>query len=238
MRKILISILIALLLTLATFIAIQGFEIGPIKVLSYTGIKNESIKLDEKIQEASKKVEKDYKNAVSTVKQNAQKLEEKQKEYEDMTLANSEQDVMLANKISKYEVEKLWTKLGTHATTEGITLKIDIISTGQTIEIQKDSIKLYDLQFTANGTYISITDFISDIENDSELGFKIEEFTLIPTGAATDELKATFKCKNIGITEMSNATPISSPATTPASASTSETTNQTKNESTSTDTKN
>ena len=37
---------------------------------------------------------------------------------------------------------------------------------------------LYDLYFTANGTYVGITDFISDIENDSKLGFKIDDFKL------------------------------------------------------------
>ena len=50
--------------------------------------------------------------------------------------------------------------------------------------------------FSVTGSYICITDFISAIENDSTLGFKIEEFNMRPSGS---ELQATFTCKDISI---------------------------------------
>ena len=61
----------------------------------------------------------------------------------------------------------------------------------------------YNLRFTATGSYISITDFISAIENDSTLGFKIEEFKMQPSGS---DLQATFVCKDIAIAEVSATT--------------------------------
>ena len=61
----------------------------------------------------------------------------------------------------------------------------------------------YNLRFTATGSYISITDFISAIENDSTLGFKIEEFRMVPSGS---DLQATFVCKDIAIAEVSTTT--------------------------------
>lgn len=54
----------------------------------------------------------------------------------------------------------------------------------------------YDLNFEATGSYVSVTDFIYDIENDSSLGFKIEGFKMAPGG---NGVKATFICTNIAI---------------------------------------
>ena len=69
----------------------------------------------------------------------------------------------------------------------------------------------YDLDFTVTGPYIGITDFISDIEDDSKLGFRIEQFKMT-AGSSEDELQATFVCKDIkvegisGVTENTDAT--------------------------------
>ncbi len=84
----------------------------------------------------------------------------------------------------------------------------------------------YDLEVTAEGEYIGITDFIYDIEKDDTLGFKILNFKLTPkvldtnstkttdneqnnntgnnttqttTNTNTDKLKATFKIEGVGI---------------------------------------
>lgn len=198
MKKLLMLILIGLLVALSIFIALKGFEVGNIQVLSYIGIQTKSKQLDEKIQESSKLAEKDYKQAVSNVQENSKKLEQEKKKYEEMTVISSEGDVQTANHIERYEVETLWVKLGNHATSEGAVIRMDIV--------QGNSSGVYNLKFTVNGSYISITDFISDIENDSTLGFKIEEFKMLPSSSGSD-LQATFVCKDIAIkdiTEMSN----------------------------------
>ena len=70
MKKLLISILIGLLLILSAFLIIQGIGLGGIKILGITGIKNKSEELNQKIQEAGKLAEKDYKQAVSDVETN------------------------------------------------------------------------------------------------------------------------------------------------------------------------
>lgn len=200
MKKLLMLILIGLLVILSIFIVINGFHIGSVEVLSYTGIQSKNKELDEKIQQASKLAEKDYKQAVSNVEENSKKLQQEKKEYEDMIAISGEANTQVANQLERYEVETLWVKLGNHATSEGAVLRIDIVKGNNT------AIDTYDLNFTVTGSYISITDFISDIENDSTLGFKIEEFKMLPTGTA-NELKATFVCKDIAIkdvTETSN----------------------------------
>ena len=197
MKKLLMLILITLLVTLSIFIVIQGVNIGSLEILGVKGIQSKSSQLDEKIQQAGKLAEKDYQQALSDVKTNTKKLQEEKKNYEDMTQISEEGDIQASSQIEKYEIETLWVKLGNHATTQGVVMKMDV---------KKGSAQdVYDLQFTATGSYISITDFISAIENDSSLGFKIEEFKLVPSSSGSD-LQATFVCKDIAIKDVSQST--------------------------------
>lgn len=196
MKKVLMVVLIGLLIALGIYIALNGFQIGNVEVLSYQGIVERNKKLDEKIQESSKLAEKDFKQIVNEVKENSKKLEQQKKEYEDMTLVSTEGGVQAANQIERYEVETLWVKLGNYATSEGAIMRMDIVKGSENAE------DTYNLKFTVNGSYISITDFISDIENDTTLGFKIEEFKMAPSTSGQD-LQATFVCKNIAIKDVS-----------------------------------
>ena len=199
MKKLLILILIALLLALSIFIVMNNVEIGKLEILGITGIQQRNSELDSKIQQAAKLAEKDYKQAVSDVETSAKKLKEEKQNYEDLTSISSEGDVQTANQIEKYEIETLWVRLGNHATSQGVVMQMDVMTGSSNMS------EYYDLKFTAIGSYISITDFISAIENDSTLGFKIEEFKMAPNGE-TGELQATFVCKDIAIKDVSATT--------------------------------
>ncbi len=196
MKKLLISILIALLLILSIFIAINGLDVGKIEVLGIRGINQKNSELDQKIQQATQLSTIDYQKAVDEVEENSKKLTEEKKNYEDMALLNTDSEGQATAQIQKYEVEALWVKLGNHATSEGATMKMDIVKGSSTSE------NMYDLNFTVNGSYISIIDFISDIENDSTLGFKIENFHMSGSG---DSLQATFVCKEISIIDVNES---------------------------------
>ena len=200
MKKLLILILIALLLILAGFFALHGVTIGNVEILGAEGIRTRSEELDEKIQEAGKLAEKDYVQAVNSVESNAKELERKKQEYDELVSVSTTEDVEAAKKLLPYEIEKLWVKLGNHATSEGAVMKMDVAKGANTTE------NTYNLNFTVTGSYISITDFISDIENDTELGFSIEEFKMVP-GTGSD-LKATFSCKGISIKDIQATTPV------------------------------
>lgn len=196
MKKLLISILIALLLILSIFIAINGLNVGKIEVLGIRGINQKNSELDQKIQQATQLSTIDYQKAVDEVEENSKKLTEEKKNYEDMALLNTDSEGQATAQLQKYEVEALWVKLGNHATSEGATMKMDIVKGSSTSE------NMYDLNFTVNGSYISIIDFISDIENDSTLGFKIENFHMSGSG---DSLQATFVCKEISIIDVNES---------------------------------
>lgn len=196
MKKLLISILIALLLILSIFLVIQGIHIGKLEILGIKGIEAKNSKLDTTIQQAGKLAEKDYKQAVSDVDTNAKKLEEEKKNYDDMVAISGEDGDNVSTQIEKYEIEALWVRLGNHATSEGVVMQMDVIKGNSSAQ------DMYNLKFTVSGSYISITDFISAIENDSSLGFKIEEFKMLP--GSSSNLRATFVCKDIFIKEMSS----------------------------------
>lgn len=217
MKKLLILVLIALLVALTIFLTIQGISIGNVKILGAKGIQEKNSELDKKIQQAAKLVEKDYKQAVGDVQANAKKLQEEKKNYEDMTVV-AEGETQTANQIEKYEIETLWVRLGNHATSEGVVMQMDVIKGANSAQ------DVYDLRFTATGSYISITDFISAIENDSTLGFKIEEFKMNPAASGTD-LQATFVCKDITIKDVSATTNITTHKDTNAEANETNTTN-------------
>ena len=61
---------------------------------------------------------------------------------------------------------------------------------------------LYNLDFSIQGTYAHITTFITTIENDSKLSFRIYNFKLVP-GSDNINLKATFTVKDINIDDSS-----------------------------------
>ena len=90
--------------------------------------------------------------------------------------------------------------MGNYATKQGVDLKLDVTS--------NNSISgTYDLTFTATGGYIQIIDFLYDVERDSTLVFKLENFKMVP-GTSTEELVATFVCKDVklNITDTSSST--------------------------------
>lgn len=193
MKKILISLLVVLLLAINCIAIFKGINIFGLNILSIGQIKEANDSLDEKIAQATTIASTEFPKTLSNMETDLKKLEEAKKNYEDMVTISTGEQVQLANQYQKYEVEYLWTTIGNHATKEGVVIKIDIVA-GSTENN-------YTLNFTANGSYVGITEFISDIENDSALGFKIEDFYLKP-GSSTQDLQATFTCRDITIKDI------------------------------------
>lgn len=203
MRKILIVVLICLLLLLGGYIVINKLEVGPLEILGILEIKNENSKLDTKIGEASKLASSDYQAELTNLNKSLKTLQNEKQSYEDLVVLSSNDEVDAAAKFEKYEIEYIWTKVGNHATSEGVVMKLEVTKGSSNTQ------GLYDLKFTVTGNYIGITDFISDIENDDRLGFKIEDFKMVP-GGNTDDLVGTFTCKDISI-NIDESTLISQP---------------------------
>lgn len=202
MKKLLIVLLITLVLALTIFTVVNGLKIGNFEILGIKGIQAKNANLEKSVTEATKLASSEFPNKVSQLNTSMKKLKEEKTNYEDMVAVSSSDDVQAASQLAKYKIDFLWTKIGTHATSEGVVIKMDITNGSGAADT-------YNLNFTVNGGYINIAEFIRDIEDDSKLGFKIEEFSM-KAGSSTSDLQATFVCKDVpieGISQTTQATP-------------------------------
>ncbi len=198
MKKILIIVMIILLSVIAYSTVANGYSVGDFLVLGIKDIQDKNNELNEKIQEANKKNTTTYQEKMNQLNVAAKDLIAKKKSYEELVSYSKDSDVAKAQQFQQYEVEVLWTKIGMYATKNGVVLKFDIT------ESSNGTPNVNDLKFTATGSYISITDFVADLEKDAKLAFTIENFELVPaatqdTNANGRNLQATFKVKDIAL---------------------------------------
>lgn len=92
-----------------------------------------------------------------------------------------------------YDLEYLWTIIGTHAVRNGVDL--GLICTTSATPSENDDYIYADLNFTVEGEYKPISDFIEDCEDDDGLEFSISHFKLVPyepKDAEEEETKANY----------------------------------------------
>lgn len=193
MRKILIIALIVLLLVTGYFMIFNGLNIMGVQILSVFGIKDKSDALDENLQRVSTLTSVDRPNAMAELNDSAKQLVIAKDEYNDKILYSSEEEIEQATQGIQFEMEYLWTKIGNHATKNGIVLKMEVKQSSSGVQNQ------YDLHFSATGSYVSISEFIAALENDSSLNFKIENTKVQPFEGNTQNLQAEFDVKEISI---------------------------------------
>lgn len=188
MRKILISILVGLLLIGSAFFMVNGMS--KLKIKGFKGLDEKNDEVEQKISELSNIISVTFENTSSNLKRTANTLQGSKTEYENQAILSSSNNSSYVSQLETYDIDYLWTKLGNYAKEEGVIIKIDLVASGA-------SSNLYNLNFSANGEYVNVTNFIYDIENDSKLGFKIDEFKM---GAAADNtITSSFSCKDIPI---------------------------------------
>ena len=190
MRKILLIILLIVLCILSGYTLLEKLQIVNIEILGIREISDKNDELNSAIAEANEVSTITYKDALKRLDTASQNLKKQKEEYDNYIIDVS-QNEGLTTQVETYEIEYLWTKIGNYATDEGVVLKMDVA-------VNNASLGLYNLNFSVTGKYISIIDFIYDLENDSSLSFKIEEFSLKPN-SSEEELVATFVCKDINI---------------------------------------
>ncbi len=191
MKKTLIMVLILLLLVMTTFMLLKSVKIGGLQILGIKDLNEENKKLDASIQTLSRLSSTDFNQALADITSSSKQYEQAKSEYEELATVSTDSEVGAANQLQKYEIEYLWTRIGNHATSENVVLKLEVKANSTS-----QATGYYDLNFIATGDYVGLTDFIYDIENDSSLGFKIEAFKMEPSGS---NLQASFTCTNIAI---------------------------------------
>lgn len=191
MRKILI-ILIMILLAISGYLCMfKGLNVLGQDVLSISQIMEKNTELDEELEKLSTLTSVEQPKAMSELNDNAKELLIAKEEYNDKVLYSSNENIEVASQIRPYETEYLWTRLGNHAKKNSINLKYELKQVASGVSDQ------YDIYFTVTGSYVSVSEFVAALENDSSLNFEIESFKLVPTESSTETLQATFNVKNI-----------------------------------------
>ena len=225
MRKILIAVLLVLLIVLAYFTIFQGISIGSFQILSTQGIIELNDNLTTEINEANIKIKSDLQNKKTELSDNVSVLLENKESYYNLANVSTESEINEANTQEVYKIEYLWLRIGRHARTEGVNFRMDVLSG----DAGDSTVK--NINFTVTGQYAGIIEFISALENDSELEFRIENFHLLPDG---ENLQATFNVTGIRIDLENTTTTVESTT----SDGTTTTNTETDTDTTNTDTSN
>lgn len=171
MRRILISLLLLLVIIMTALCIKNGISIGPLQVYGVSQIKELNDGLNQKINEANSTND-SYASSLTKLKQDISILIKAKEECLNLINVSTDSQLKDATQTKNYTIEYLWSKIGNHATKEGVVIKFDVIS--GTIA---DS-NYRTLNFTVTGDYLAITNFISSLENDSTLEFTIDEFSM------------------------------------------------------------
>lgn len=227
MRKLIISIILAVLIYLTYDMVIGGS--GDFNSVNYEKLKQEKSILDLAEKTLAIKNTQEYAEKKNLLSQSVTLYNQKKSEYEDLL---SEQQSVAYDSTDLYDIDFLWTQIGNYATNNGIVLKFDVLEADAGITESTDY-TVCDLDFSIVGSYISVTEFIYDIEDDDRFEFEICEFAMLrpekseitelfPDGTPEEVLdkivKTTFKIKNIPI----NASTLSEVASSAVDSATNE----------------
>lgn len=198
MKKLLLSILTVLVIILTAITMIKGLKIGNINILGIMEMKQKNEELDTTVKEATKLASTDYQKRIDDLNDAVKKLEAEKTSYEDRVNVSTENNVEAANQTYENMIEFLLVRIENHAKSEGVAMNMVVTRSSSGAE------NVYNLNFTATGSYVGIEEFITDIEDDSRLGYKIEEFKMNSSSEGGDTVQATFVCKDIKIEGISS----------------------------------
>ena len=188
MKDILITVISILRTVVIIICMVKGLTVGSFRILSISNIKQESLNLDNEVDELNNLKNVTYKKKIDDLQTATKDLTTAKQKYLDLASVSSDEEIQEANLEQTYAMEFLWNKVGSYATKEGVTLKWDVSSTGVNNK--------YTLNFTTTGSYVGVISYIYALENDSDLAFRIENFKMTASG---ENVTATFTVNNVAI---------------------------------------
>lgn len=182
-----VILIIFLLFIIALFVAMfVGIELGNFQILSISQLNNKNKQLEEKINEASNLTSVTYPETVDTLEETYEKYTIQKQKYEEIS-GFTDKEKKEAYETKQYDISYLWELFGKYAKSYNLTISMDVKKgTGE---------NLYDLHFSVSGQYVNISQFITEIENNSDLYFRIYDFRM--SGSST--VTSSFIVKGINI---------------------------------------
>lgn len=182
-RKITLIILLIFLIVCCYTVTFGNQEFIRNKISGVNELKTSSEELKLEAAKLEKTTTDDFNKKKEKLAKTIKEYKKAKQEYESIIpdytdVAESMEGVNLKD---IYDIDFLWTILGNYATEEGVDLKFDVsknTTSASSINNSSTNYVVCDLQFVAIGNYISLTDFIYDMEDDDRLSFEINDFTL------------------------------------------------------------
>ena len=204
MRKTAILMIAFILLAVLVYLVGMGFNWSDIKILSYLQIGEESIKLQTNISEYEMVNSNNLQAKQIEIKKEIEGYELAKNEYK-TKLAQREANLALMGTGNISDIDFLLVKIGNYATEHKVNLLFDI--TKNISDANAEQYILADLNFTAEGIYFEVAQFINKLEKDTRLNFEIRNFKmenggnseLVTEGIEDGEVSPTVIDPNTGI---------------------------------------
>ena len=193
MKKLML-LLVSVLCIYFSFTALKNGYVGIVtekfqlqfKVPSYAQIQDEKAEFDSKVKELKNLNSTGIPNASGEVDLELTNYANKKNAYEELKSTANREQIAEANKIEIYLLDYLWIKVGNYANDNAVKFKMTPNTENAT------------LSFDITGSYISVINFIYDIQHDSELNFQLNGMVI--EGASSDkEVKAKFTVEDINV---------------------------------------
>lgn len=215
-------VVLILLLLLVTFMLINDSEVLGIKVSSIKTLLGLNEKINEATE--NYETEKTNYNSTIKKLETAKDEYAKEKTKYDAISQETIEMIKQAIKKEQYNIEYMWIKLGNYAKTNNLSIvlvepggsgsssqeskvsdetskssvesssdtkeNIEKTSTNSAITSSSDTLKV-----EITGNYLNISDFIYEVESDTELRFKLDNISMEYVG--NNNIKATFDVKNL-----------------------------------------
>lgn len=154
-------------------------------VPSFNDLKDKRTELDSNLNKLNRLNTSGISNATAYVENEIRNYETKKREYDTLALNASREEIAEANKEEKFLLDYLWIRVGNYANDNNVKFKMTPNDAEST------------LSFDVTGSYISIINFIYDLQNDSVLNFVIDGVVI--QGGSSSQAKAYFNVENVSV---------------------------------------
>jgi len=195
MKNSISTIIILLSLSLLIYTAMLGLQIGDFQIFSVSQLVEKNNDITDKINYAAELAVESYSDNKETLEGTFEKYKTQKQAYEKLVGSSSSVDKEIYE-TKQYDISYLWRVIGKYATNRNLELGIDV-------QKSNTSKTAYNFNFSVTGDYVKILEFIMDIENDSDLYFRIYNFKLEVSPKDEENkktlLNGTFVVRNINI---------------------------------------
>lgn len=164
----------------------NGLSIGDFNAISYATIKARNDSLDSKISELDRLNGAEYNSAKRTLESARQQFITAKNTYDSLAASASASEIAEANKKEEILLDYLWIKIGNYANANNVKILMDQTTSESVVD------------FNVSGPYISVINFIYDLENDSELSFNVDNIIMEGTSNISNT-KAKFSVNGVTV---------------------------------------